>query len=128
MSRTPWAPAALLLVLAGLFGMHGLGGHAAHDGASMSSMSSMTSMTSMSVAVPAASGVPHPDGPSLGPASDAGDLCVAVLAGGLLLLLLAAGSRRTPWLLPRGLVAVVPPARARDPDPPTPQLLSVFRC
>ena len=57
------------------------------------------------------------------------DLCVAVLLGGLLTWLLLVGAgRRTPSLLPRLVRSPVPVPRSRDPDPPSPELLSVHRC
>ena len=128
-----------VLVLAGLFGMHGLGEHSGGHGA-------------MSMAVDAPSSTVHPAGHTHAMAATPGDaaalgsapvisapggstygglatVCLAVLLGGLVMfLLLGSARRRTPWLLPRQVVAPVPLPRSRAPDPPSPVLLSVCRC
>ncbi len=138
------APAArtlvLLAALAGLFAMHGLADHGTSHG-------SMTGSMSGSPQGPdPAAGHAHDDhtrpteptvaGPVAGPvavvgplAESAMGLCLAVLAGGLVLLLVRGGAwPARPWsdLVVRRCVAVI--ARARAPDPPDLLALSIQRC
>lgn len=123
LARRRWSLAATLLVLAGLFGMHGMADH---------STGHTTAHQAMSMAMSA--GAHHvadavTPGDVASPAPGALEMCVAVLLGGLLLLLLLGrGERRTPWALPRAVTVAAPTPRGRDPDPPTPALLSVYRC
>lgn len=112
-------------MLAGLFGMHGLGGHPA-----VQPETGMSSMTSVSVDTAPVTGaavlVPLPaDGMS----GMAMGVCVAILLGGLVAwLVLGSAGRRTAWALPRATLSRVPVPRSRAPDPPSPSLLSVYRC
>ena len=127
--RLRWSLVTPVLVVAGLFGMHGLGDHdAAHD--AMAPMAAMTSLTSG--VVDAAAPTAHQAAASAshdGMAGMAMPLCVAILLGGLLAAyVVAVAGRRTPWALPRLAPARAPSPRSRAPDPPTPALLSVYRC
>nr|WP_281379879.1 DUF6153 family protein [Nocardioides ginsengisegetis] len=107
------------MVLAGLFGMHGMADHS--TGHTTAHQAMATAVHDVADAAPA--------GDVATPAPGALELCVAVLLGGLLLLLLLGrGERRTPWALPRAVTVAAPTPRGRDPDPPTPALLSVYRC
>lgn len=118
LARRRWSLAAPLLVLAGLFGMHGLADHSTgHTAAHQAMVTEMHHVAS------------SPSSDVLTQAPGMTELCVAVLLGGLLLLLLLGrGDRRTPWALPRAVTVAAPAPRGRDPDPPTPVLLSVHRC
>jgi hypothetical protein len=131
--RWTWSLAAPLLVLAGLFAMHGLGDHssqhsAVHTAMAMPAHGAMSSMTSMTD--PAVSDAPGVARVSAGDTSGTlMQMCVAVLLGGLVAWLLRVGARRrTSWHVPRQVRVPVPVPRSRAPDPPSPTVLSVFRC
>lgn len=121
-ARSRWLLGATLLVLAGLFGMHGLGDHPSmdHSPAASATHASHVADPGTLSASPAGG-----DDGSMGPMA----WCVAVLLGGVLGLALALaarapGSRTTP----RPAWTRLPVPRGRDPDPPTPLLLSIWRC
>jgi hypothetical protein len=124
--RLRWSLVTPVLVLAGLFGMHGLGDHStAHPALAMPSHSMAVAATgAMVVGAEAVAALPDDGMSGMGMG-----LCVAILLGGLVAWLSRAGSgRRTPWALPRAALTSVPVPRSRAPDPPTPALLSVYRC
>lgn len=102
-----WWVAALFLVLAGLFGMHGLAGHGTGDPAAMPGMAIASGPTGPSAAggtdagagrhaaqptVPPGAAAARADGGGVGPVAEMG-LCLAVLAAGLLLLVLLLARR-----------------------------------
>ena len=141
---------ALSLVLLGLFGMHGLSSHgtsshAAHQSGATSDMAPMHTDALLKTAtapagiVAAAATVPAgivtaaaPVAASLlaGSVSDGlAALCLTILTGAALTLLwlaLARSHRRPYSFAPR--MVEVPRPLGRDPDPPTPLLLSISRC
>lgn len=134
--RLRWSAAVALLVLAGLFGMHGLSAHGVgHAPAPLEhgTYAHHSGHAGHSMAMPAPD-APAPDLPSLSAPTEHGavamaGLCLAVLLGGLAAwALLRATRRRTSWGLPRLTTVTRPTPRGRDPDPPTPVLLSVCRC
>ena len=137
-SRLRWSVAVPLLVLAGLFGMHGLSAHGVGHAAAPVEHGTYADHTGHSMAMQSADAptldLPALDLPALSGPTDHGaaamaGLCLAVLLGGIAAwALLRATRRRTPWALPRLTTVTRPTPRGRDPDPPTPVLLSVCRC
>lgn len=112
-----WGRAVLLvLVLGGLFAMHGLDQHGTGDETS--------SEMHASSAVVSAVDVVAPEVPSM---HEMTGMCVAVLAGLVLLLL---PSRRSTDGVPARPPSVVRRVvrRGRDRDPPCLRSLSVYRC
>ena len=133
--------AGLVVVLAGLFGMHGLAPHGVTGMESMPLMPAVTATEASAVVsrVTASADAPHQTlnqvtiervGDSHGSMNmNMTGLCVAILAIGLLGLLLHLTRRATPSLLwtshrPFGHA----PQAGRDPDPPSLTALSVQRC
>ena len=139
----------LFAVLGGLFLMHGLSSHGAvhHAGSADGAMVHVAGATGGTMAHATGVATVHPavvtadrliqDLPSVkvpahggGRAAPFAELCMAVLAGGLLLALLArrggitavAGARRTHR------DAGAPAFTGRSPDPPDLQRLSICRC
>ena len=131
----------LFAVLGGLFLMHGLSGHGAmhHAGPADGAMvhaagasGAATAHAGVAVAGEAIAGLPWVDVPPSGdgPPGQMAELCMAVLAGGLLLALLArrggitavARARRTHL----SVVAIA--FTGRLPDPPDLWRPSVCRC
>ena len=142
---------ALSLVLLGLFGMHGLSSHgtsshAAHQSGATSDMAPMHTDALLKAATAAPAGIvaaaatvpagivtaAAPVAASLlaGSVSDGlAALCLTILTGAALTLLwlaLARSHRRPYSLAPR--MVDIPRPFGRDPDPPTPLLLSISRC
>ncbi len=136
---------ALSLVLLGLFGMHGLSSHgtsshAAHQSVATSDMAPMhadallTTVDAPAATVPAGivtAAAPVAASLLAGSVSNGGlaALCLTILTGAALTLLwlaLARSHRRSYSLAPR--MVEVPRPLGRDPDPPTPRVLSISRC
>jgi len=146
-ARTALRLVGLLVVLAGLFGMHGLASHgvggmenmpqAAIAEASTGVAGPPLGLMTAGIDRPVGALVDHGEGAVAvlsglghkGMGMNMAGLCVAILAIGLVALLLLLRGRRAPrvwWSLPRLMFAVTPPGR--DPDPPTLTALSIQRC
>lgn len=146
-ARTALRLVGLLVVLAGLFGMHGLANHgvggmenmpqAVIAEASTGMAGSTVGLITAGIDRPVGALVDHGEGAVAvlsglgheGMGMNMAGLCVAILAIGLVALLLLLRGRRAPrtlWSLPRLMPAVTP--RGRDPAQPSLTALSIQRC
>jgi len=145
-ARTALRLVGLLVVLTGLFGMHGLASHGVGGmenmpqviaQASVGTLGSTPDLVSIGAggqAGPLAEPVPGAATLTSGPGRQGMDMnmsgvCVAILAVGLLALLLLLRGGRLPralWFQQRRAFALKPVGR--DPDPPSLTFLSIQRC
>jgi len=145
-ARTASRLVGLLGVLFGLFGMHGLANHGVGGTENMAQVTVQASAATVGSTVDLVSvGLTGQDVPLAEPVPGAATLtsglgqqgmdmnmaglCVAILAVGLVaLLLLLRGGRlpRSLWFLQRPAFAFKPVGR--DPDPPSLTVLSIQRC